>query len=34
MFGCTRIVDDWDGATTPPPGSLVLTHKLPVELLG
>lgn len=30
MFGCTCIVDDWDGCSVPPPGALVLTH-LPVD---
>ena len=26
MFGCTSIVDEWDGVTPLPPGALALTN--------
>lgn len=30
LFGCTQIVDEWDGSSAVPPGSLVLTNIAPV----
>lgn len=29
LFGCTGIVDEWDGSSPVPPGSLVLTQMVP-----
>lgn len=27
MFGCTRVIDDWDGLSALPDGALVLTNR-------
>lgn len=31
MFGCTSIVDDWDGVSPVSAGALVLTHIVPTQ---
>jgi hypothetical protein len=31
MFGCSSIVDDWDGESPLPAGALALTNSMPVQ---
>lgn len=32
IFGCTSIIEEWDGVSEPPPRALVLAHALPKPL--
>jgi hypothetical protein len=33
LFGCTQIVDEWDGSSAVPAGSLVLTNIAPMRVI-